>query len=134
VKAFVYRVIDELLPLSRGIYGADLGRNPRDVGLAHEAFRPNLPSLARLKKGFDPHNVLAHTCPLPEATVPKLILLITGKSGVGKDHCAAVWLSVLTDAGHLASVASISDATKREYVTVVGADLQLLLHVRAYKE
>lgn len=131
---WVYNVAEALLPLSRGAYSADLGPDPRDVALATKAFGLNWPRLARLKRRLDPYNVLAYACPLP--MVPKLIVLITGESGVGKDYCAGVWVSVLSSAYKNLSVrvASISDTTKREYAAATGADLNRLLNDRAYKE
>jgi hypothetical protein len=66
---WVYKVASDLLPLSSGTYGADLGPDPRDAALAAKAFGPNLPRLARLKKSLDPYNVLAYACPLPEAAM-----------------------------------------------------------------
>ncbi|PVH96434.1 hypothetical protein DM02DRAFT_687647 [Periconia macrospinosa] len=131
---WVYNVAEALLSLSSGAYSADLGPDPRDAALATKAFGPNWMRLARLKRCLDPYNVLAHACPLP--MVPKLILLITGESGVGKDYCAGVWVSVLGSAYKNLSVrvASISDTTKREYAAATGADLSRLLNDRAYKE
>jgi adenine phosphoribosyltransferase len=129
---WVYEVARELLPLSSGAYGADLGPDPRDKALAAKAFGPNLPRLARLKSSSDPQNVLSYACPLPRAH--KLIALVTGEPGAGKDYCAGIWVSVLFEKGHIACMASISEATKRQYATVTGADLKRLLNDRAYKE
>ncbi|KAF7510705.1 hypothetical protein GJ744_006071 [Endocarpon pusillum] len=64
---WVYNVAGELLSLSSGAYGADLGPDPRDATLATKAFGPNRPRLARLKHILDPRNVLAYACPLPKA-------------------------------------------------------------------
>lgn len=137
-KQWVYDVAQQLLPFGSGFYGADLGPDPRDVVLAEEAFGPNLPRLARLKAIFDPHNVLAYACPLPRAPMePKLIILVTGETGSGKDYCANVWASLFNDYVHRdlnVVTASISDATKREYATTTGADLDRLLRDRDYKE
>ncbi|KAK6217816.1 hypothetical protein LQW54_003104 [Pestalotiopsis sp. IQ-011] len=137
-KQWVYDVAQELLPFSSGFYGADLGPDPRDVVLAEEAFGPNLPRLTRLKAIFDPHDVLAYACPLPRAPMePKLIILVTGETGSGKDYCANVWASVLSESFcqdlNVVTV-SISDATKREYAATTGADLDRLLRDRDYKE
>lgn len=129
---WVYGVARDLLPLSAGAYGADLGPDPRDAALAVKAFGPNRPRLARLKQSSDPANVLAYACPLPPE--PGLIVLVTGESCVGKDHCAGVWVSVLATRGHKARAVSISDAAKREYAAATGADLGRLLRDRAYKE
>ena len=63
---WVYSVAGDLLSLSSGAYGADLGPDPRDTMLATKAFGANQPRLARLKRNLDPHNVLAYTCPLPK--------------------------------------------------------------------
>lgn len=135
---WVYDVVKNLLPLSNGAYGADLGPDPRDAELAASAFGPNRPRLARLKRRLDPRNVLAYACPIPTAPVEqKLIVLVTGEYGAGKDYCADVWVSVFTrwlEKSLTARVVSISDATKREYAAATGADLNLLLGDRAYKE
>jgi hypothetical protein len=48
---WVYDVTVELISLPDavvGVYGADLGPDPRDALLAKRAFGPNLPKLARL--------------------------------------------------------------------------------------
>jgi hypothetical protein len=135
---WVYKVAGDLLPLSSGAYGADLGPDPRDAVLASKAFGPNRPRLARLKHSLDPRNVLAYACPLPKAPMEqKLIILVTGESCAGKDYCADVWVSVFTTCTHkslTARAVSISDATKREYAAATGADLNRLLWDRAYKE
>ncbi|KUI74568.1 Adenine phosphoribosyltransferase [Cytospora mali] len=137
---WVYNVTGDLSSLSSGAYGADLGPDPRDAALAVEAFGPNRSRLARLKKLSDPGHVLAYTCPLPKAPVEqsrKLIVLVTGESGAGKDYCAGVWASVLSRCTYqslTARVVSISDATKKEYAAATGADLGRLLSNRAYKE
>ncbi|RBR26228.1 uncharacterized protein FIESC28_01011 [Fusarium coffeatum] len=135
---WVYNVARDLLPLSSGAYGADLGPDPRDTALAAKAFGPNGPRLAWLKQSLDPRNVLAYACPLPKPPMKqKLIILITGESGVGKDYCADIWVSVFTRCAHKhckTRKASISDAAKREYAAAVGADLDALLRDRAYKE
>ncbi|KAH0496819.1 hypothetical protein TgHK011_004164 [Trichoderma gracile] len=135
---WVSDVARDLLPLSSGTYGADLGPDPRDAALAARAFGPNRPRLARLKRGADPCNLLAYGCPLPQAPMdPKLIILVTGDSGAGKDYCADVWASVLNNSAPVtarARVVSISAATKREYAAATGADLKTLLQDRAYKE
>lgn len=135
---WVYSVASNLLPVSSGVYGADLGPDPRDTALAAKAFGPNLPRLARLKQRSDPRNVLAYACPLPKTpTEQKLIILVTGASGAGKDHCANIWVSVFLECTHkglTARAVSISDATKREYAAATGADFNRLLRDRAYKE
>jgi adenine phosphoribosyltransferase len=135
---WVYNVAADLLPFSSGAYGADLGPDPRDAALAAKAFGPNRPRLARLKHSSDPRNVLAYACPLPEAPMePKLIILVTGESGAGKDYCADVWVSVFITCAHkslTARAVSISDAIKREYAAATGADMNRLLRDRAYKE
>ncbi|KAL7966209.1 hypothetical protein HDV63DRAFT_413225 [Trichoderma sp. SZMC 28014] len=97
VVQWVYAVSENLLPLSSGVYGADLGPDPRDAALAAKAFGSNLPRLARLKRDLDPHNVLSSAFPLPKSPMdPKLIILVTGESCAGKDYCANVWASVLS--------------------------------------
>jgi adenine phosphoribosyltransferase len=136
---WVYRVVSELLPLtnisSSGVYGADLGPDPRDAPLAVRAFGPNGMRLGRLKQCLDPRNMLAHACPLPRPPrEPKLIVLVTGDHGAGKDYCADVWVSVLTNQGLSARAISISEATKREYAATTGANLEHLLRDRDYKE
>jgi adenine phosphoribosyltransferase/phosphomevalonate kinase len=92
---------------------------------------------------MDPHNVLAWTCPLPKPPLPKLIILVTGEHGAGKDYCAAVWVSVFTALqgnasfsmlGIRAQTVRISDATKSEYAEATGAEFGRLLEDRAYKE
>ena len=135
---WVYDVVKDLLPLSRGVYGADLGPDPRDATLASKAFGANRPRLARLKRKWDPDNVLAYACPLMEAPFKhKLIILVTGESCAGKDYCADIWVSMFTthsDQGIKARSVSISDTVKREYATSTGADAARLLSDRAYKE
>jgi adenine phosphoribosyltransferase len=135
---WVYKVVKDMLPLSSGVYSADLGPDPRDAPLAAHAFGPNLQRLSHLKSSLDPHNVLAYTCPLPkEISGQKLIFLVTGDSCAGKDYCADTWASVLsscTDRVITVDVVSISDAIKRDYARSTGADLRRLLRERAYKE
>lgn len=135
---WVYNVVENLLPLSNGVYGADLGPDPRDSALATKAFGPNQPRLARLKRSLDPHNVLAYTCPLQRTETQiekklKLVILVTGESGAGKNFCADIWVSVFNKS-HMTQAVSISDATKREYSEATGADLKSLLYDRDYKE
>jgi adenine phosphoribosyltransferase len=135
---WVYSIAMDLFPLSSGVYGADLGPDPRDAALAVEAFGPNRPRLAHLKQSSDPRNVLAYACPLSQAPMkPKLIILVTGDSCAGKDYCADIWVSAFlkcTQKSLVARAVSISDATKREYTAATGADLNRLLRDRAYKE
>ncbi|KAH6613026.1 phosphoribosyl transferase domain protein [Boeremia exigua] len=132
---WVYGVAEHLLPISKGVYSADLGPDPRDAVLAHRAFGPNRQRLAQLKYQLDPQNVLAYTCPLPKAPLgPKLILLITGQSGVGKDYCANAWVSMFAKRSLSSRAVSISEAIKREYAAATGADASRLLSERAYKE
>lgn len=135
---WVYRVAWNLLPWSLGAYGADLGPDPRDATLSVKAFGPNRQRLARLKQTVDPFNVLSYTCPLPkEQAAQKLIILVTGEIGAGKDYCANVWASVFTTDTQkplVAEAISISDVTKREYAEATGANLDRLLRDRAYKE
>ncbi|KAI0107932.1 hypothetical protein F4776DRAFT_415262 [Hypoxylon sp. NC0597] len=135
VMQWVYKAVENLLPYCSGVYGADLGPDPRDAALATKAFGPNRPRLARLKRKWDPYHVLAYTCPLPQAPMePKLIILVTGEHCTGKDYCAEIWTSVFTKIKITARVVSISDLTKREYAAASGADLNLLLQDRTYKE
>ncbi|KAJ5544099.1 hypothetical protein N7494_005378 [Penicillium frequentans] len=138
VVGWVYKVAQNLLPLSTGVYSADLGPDPRDHALAIKAFGANGPQLARLKYTLDPHNVLAYACPLQRAPMgQKLIVLVTGRSCAGKDHCAGIWVSVFTSCSHrslTARTVSISDVIKREYAVATGADFDRLLRDRAYKE
>lgn len=61
-------------------------------------------------------------------------MLVTGEHGAGKDYCADVWVSVLTNQGLSARAISISEATKHEYAAATGANLQRLLRDRGYKE
>ncbi|KAK3315410.1 phosphoribosyl transferase domain protein [Apodospora peruviana] len=147
-EQWVYDVVRQLLPLSCGVYGADLGPDPRDAALAAQAFGPNRPRLGRLKQSSDPYNMLAYACPLlttkeePSKT-PELIVLVTGESGAGKDYCASTWAIALNAARRdlcrtvNACVVSISDVIKREYAAATGADVNRLLRYgedRAYKE
>ena len=131
---WVYNVAKNLLPLSRGAYSADLGPDPRDAALATKAFGPNRPRLSRLKRLFDPHNVLPYAAPLPEPNKQTMVVLISGEHGAGKDHCAGIWVQILLERGVIAHAVSISEATKRQYAAATGADLNRLLHNRAYKE
>ncbi|EFQ32587.1 FAD binding domain-containing protein [Colletotrichum graminicola] len=135
---WVYHVAGNLLPLSAGAYGADLGPDPRDAPLAARAFGPNRPRLSRLKRISDPRNILAYTCPLPKAAgEQELIILVTGDSCSGKDYCADVWASLFVERTNKrlrARVYSISDAIKREYAAATGADLSCLFSDWAYKE
>lgn len=135
---WVYNVAGDLLSSSSGVYGADLGPDPRDAALAAKAFGPNRPRLARLKHSLDPRNVLAYACPLPKAPrEQKLIILVTGESCAGKDYCADVWVSVFSRCTHkslTARAVSISAGIKREYAAATGANLSRLLGDRAYKE
>ncbi|KAK6382488.1 hypothetical protein LTR81_027532, partial [Elasticomyces elasticus] len=135
---WVYNVAMQLMPLSSGAYGADLGPDRRDAALATKAFGSNLPRLASLKNTLDPDNVLAYACPLPAAPIgQKLIILVTGDSCAGKDFCADVWVSVFStwsSKSQRVSAVSISDTTKQEYAAATGADLERLLRDRAYKE
>ncbi|KAL2062514.1 hypothetical protein VTL71DRAFT_6780 [Oculimacula yallundae] len=134
---WVYDVAQDLLPLCSGVYGADLGPDPRDAALAGLAFGKNLPRLARLKQVFDPWNVLAYACPIPSHMTPTLIILVTGNSCAGKDYGADIWGSALAKYGRGAievRVVSISDLTKREYAIATGASLKRLQTNRAYKE
>ncbi|KAI1157601.1 phosphoribosyl transferase domain protein [Nemania serpens] len=136
---WVYNVARDLLPMSAGAYGADLGPDPRDASLAAKAFGPNAPRLARIKSKFDPNNVLAYACPLPKMlTEPRLIILVTGDSCAGKDYCAIHWASILNNTSNPKSLraraVSISDEAKRAYAATSGADLDRLLYDRTYKE
>lgn len=134
---WVYNVTSELLPLSSGVYGTDLGPDPRDAALAAKAFGINLPRLARLKHTMDPCNVLRYTCSLPkEPMEQKLIILVTGDSCAGKDFCADIWATVFTSSHKnlKVRVASISDVTKQEYAAASGANFSRLLGDRSYKE
>lgn len=132
---WVYTVAGELLPLSSGVYGADLGPDPRDAVLAPHAFGPNRPRLANLKQMHDPYGVLRYACPLPRTqTGEMLVVLVTGEHGAGKDYCADAWASYFATHGHRSRAVSISEVTKREYAAATGADLSRLLRERAYKE
>jgi len=135
---WVYSVVRDLLPASSGVYGADLGPDPRDAMLAVKAFGPNRSRLALLKHSLDPGNVLAYACPLTTRPIqPKVIILVTGESCAGKDHCADVWCSLFVTVSQKnlrAQTLSISDAIKQTYAAATGADLNRLLWDRAYKE
>jgi adenine phosphoribosyltransferase/phosphomevalonate kinase len=139
VVTWVYDAAMEFLPQCCGVYSADLGPDPRDTALVAKAFGPNRPRLARLKDIADPHNVLAYACPLRRLPVgQRLIVLITGESGAGKDYCADIWANVFNtcvDKSLIARVVSISDVTKKEYAAADSSvDLKRLLQDRAYKE
>ncbi|GAW18553.1 hypothetical protein ANO14919_080310 [Xylariales sp. No.14919] len=140
VVEWVYNVAMDLLPLSAGVYGADLGPDPRDIPLVARAFGPNLPRLACLKRKLDPHHVLAYSCPITKVlSEPRVIILVTGESCAGKDYCAGILASMLENNHFTATnltvrVVSISDEAKRAYAEVTGANLDRLLHDRAYKE
>ncbi|KAL2831926.1 hypothetical protein BJY01DRAFT_260368 [Aspergillus pseudoustus] len=134
---WVYDVARDLLRLSNGVYGADLGPDPRDACLATKAFGPNGPRLAAVKQGHDPHGVLVYACPVPK--IPTTVILVTGPNCSGKDYCASIWASSINANANkgitfTARVASISDATKRAYAVATGSDLDRLLQDRAYKE
>ncbi|KAL8388771.1 hypothetical protein RB599_010095 [Gaeumannomyces hyphopodioides] len=135
---WVYDVAHKLLPMCSGVYGADLGPDPRDAALATRAFGPNRERLARLKRVLDPHRVLPFACPLVgPPSRPRLVVAVTGAHGAGKDFCAAAWASALIAAGVPARVASISGATKRAYAAATpGVDAWRLLadDDRDYKE
>lgn len=134
----MYNVAAELLPLSSGVYGADLGPDPRDAALATKAFSPNRPRLIRLKQISDLRKVLAYACPLVKAPIaPTLIILVTGESCAGKDYYADIWVSVITRYASTkltARVIGIGDTAKQEYAEATGANLQRLLRDRRYKE
>jgi hypothetical protein len=85
-----------------------------------------------------PGNVLAYACPLTTyPTLPKVIILVTGESCAGNDHCADVWCSLFISVSHKslrAQTLSISDTIKQGYTAATGADLKSLLWDHAYKE
>ncbi|KAJ4181826.1 hypothetical protein NW755_010825 [Fusarium falciforme] len=116
-----------------GKYSA-LEPNQLDKTLAAWAFGLNRTRLAKLKRRLDPGNALAYTCPFLEAPKQKLVIIVTGESGSGKDYCADIWASVFVMSAIRARVVSISDEIKREYAAATGADLGRLLSDRAYKE
>lgn len=92
IVLWVYQVIKDLLPMSQGVYSADLGPDPRDEALATRAFGPNRRRLIKLKQVLDPHNVLAYAYPLTRSLLPqKLVILVTGEHGAEKDYCAKIW-------------------------------------------
>jgi hypothetical protein len=65
-----------------------------------------------------------------EPMEPKLIILVTGDSGAGKDHCAGVWVSVFSKYANRslkAHAVSSSYETKREYAAAKNANLGRLL-------
>jgi hypothetical protein len=134
---WVYDATEHLLPFSNGVYGADLGPDSQDSKLAHHTFGLHSERLVRLKNLMDPHNILRYTCPLPQTSLrPELIVLVTGERGAGKDYCASLWQSKLTESSQRSltvRVASISDDTKREYARQTSASLVHLLEDRGYK-
>ncbi|KAM0497115.1 hypothetical protein ACHAP8_007016 [Fusarium lateritium] len=135
ITRWVYDVVEALLPVSQGVYGADLGPDPRDAILATKAFGPNLRKLIKLKQALDPRHVLAYACQLSQDMLSqKMVVLVSGEHGAGKDYCANIWATTIKEHGYSTSVASISDVTKREYASHTGADLKRLLEDRAYKE
>ncbi|KAF4450411.1 phosphoribosyl transferase domain protein [Fusarium austroafricanum] len=132
---WVYQIIEKLLPMAQGVYGADLGPDPRDRMMATKAFGPNRRRLIKLKQSLDPHHVLAYACPLSQALLPqKLIVLVTGEHGAGKDYCADLWASELKAHGYSSLSISISEVTKREYAKATGVDPDRLVQDHAYKE
>ncbi|KFA70243.1 hypothetical protein S40285_08258 [Stachybotrys chlorohalonatus IBT 40285] len=134
---WVYNIAEQLLPLSTGAYGADLGPDPRDAALASKAFGPNRSRLGYLKKRLDPNNVLSYACPLLKMPEQQLIVLVTGEVCAGKDYCANIWTSVFNASIHndfRARTVSISEVCKREYAAATGSDLERLLLDRTYKE
>ncbi|KAF2754343.1 hypothetical protein EJ05DRAFT_457152 [Pseudovirgaria hyperparasitica] len=136
---WVYDTVNSFLPLCSGIYGADLGPDPRDLPLAAKAFGSNRPRLARLKDTLDPYNVLAYACPLPPITQgQKLIVLVSGDTCAGKDYCAKIWadsINACMPKANYAQVISISNQAKKDYAAATpGCDLDQLLYDRAYKE
>lgn len=137
VVDWVYKVAEKFLVFE--VYPADLGPDPRDARLAAKAFGPNRGRLARLKRRSDPHNVLAYAFQLSrQKNLPKLIVLVTGESGAGKDHCAKAWTSKLkssTQKKLRIRTVSIGDVTRREYAEAhPDVDMTRLLLDRAYKE
>lgn len=135
---WVFQVAKDLSALSSGTYSADLGPDPRDVLLAVKAIGPNQSRLAHLKRILDPSNMLAYACPLKKTPAQaKLILLVTGESCAGKDHCADLWRSAFSADTYKdlrAQTVSISDDVKHEYASATGVDLERLLHDRTFKE
>lgn len=139
---WVYRVTADLLPLSVGVYSADLGPDPRDSFLVTKVFGRNRQRLAHLKQSLDPQNILAYVFPIHKLPISqKLLFIITGVSGAGKDYCTAIWADLLANLGirhgthrFIVRTVSISDTTKREYAIDTGANLKKLLTDRAYKE
>ncbi|RSL64775.1 hypothetical protein CEP54_004609 [Fusarium duplospermum] len=131
---WVYDVAEKLLPLGAGAYGADLGPDPRDKALAAWAFGPNRTRLAELKNRLDPGNVLAYACPFLKTPKQKLVILVTGEHGSGKDYCAGIWASIFSMNAIRARVVSISDEAKRQYADATSADLGRLLLDQPYKE
>jgi phosphomevalonate kinase len=135
VIRWVYQVVNGLLPMSKGVYGADLGPDPRDRILATKAFGPNRRRLVKLKKTFDPKNILTYTCPLTLNGLPqRLVVLVTGEHGAGKDFCADIWATVFKVHRYSSRVVSISEVTKRKYAAATGAEPDRLINDRAYKE
>ena len=54
---------------------------------------------------------------------PKLIVLITGESGAGKDYYADVYVFVFNNRSFEAHAVSINEATEHEYAAVIGAEV-----------
>jgi len=135
---------DSLLPLSVGVYGADLG--PNDTRLARLAFGPNSLRLAELKRALDPLNVLRSACPIlgdndPRVQSRGVVVVFCGRRCTGKDWLAEVAAKTLSnlickdeDASDV-TVIGISDEMKKEYVRENhSANAGDLFSNRAYKE
>ncbi len=94
VVDWIYTVAEKFLAFE--VYPADIGPDPRDAKLVAKAFGPNRDRIAPLKHKSDPHNVLTYAFQLSrQKNLPTPIILVTGESGVGKDHCAKIWTSKL---------------------------------------
>jgi phosphomevalonate kinase len=142
-------IVETMLPLSVGVYGADLG--PSDWDLSPHAFGCNMLHLAEMKRRHDPLDVLRHSCPLASAAAadkqndPRqqsrgVVVIFCGRRFAGKDWLAAIVRdtlgALLRDAsGENVSVASISDSTKYAYAKETpGIEADRLIQDRAYKE
>ncbi|KAL2830952.1 hypothetical protein BJY01DRAFT_226877 [Aspergillus pseudoustus] len=82
---WVYGVARDLMPFSHGIYGADLGPEPKDACLAIKAFCANGPRLAGVKL---PTWRAGFACPAPD--IPPIVILVTGPNRRGKDYCSSI--------------------------------------------
>ena len=154
-RQWIEHTTDELLPLSNGIYGADLG--PCDSFLARRAFGVNSLRLSQLKRLHDPANILDCSCPMifgsldattaalndPRVCDRGVVVMLCGRRFAGKDWLASIVVealrSLLQAYGRRndlsISAARISDETKRSFASKnPGVTAEQLMHDRNAKE